>query len=444
MTRTRHFQSFLRSDNGGSTVFALSLVVGSMMMAGLALDVSYAYKSRNELQMAADAAAHAALYKRQFNSAAAAKSAAVDVANGVLPPTSYGKTLQPGDIVFGNWDFAAQTFIPDPSSTEGVMVSTKRFDSGGNAVPTFMLNFIGVEQFDVRADAVFVTHYPACLNQGFTAQDTVDLKSNNTYYSGFCIHSNDEVKMKQENNFEAGVVVSMPDSTDADGHTTSNTGLADALEDHEYRLRILDNLDQIVKNLLSGGSFVPGYITLPTPVTVTAESILGMNPSGYKFDGDSAILQTGRVYILQCDDGDRITIEMGVVLKDVVIVTACKLKFEAGAAVENAVLVTTNTNSDSISAPAGFRVGVDDNCAPGGGVQIITYGGIKVPADFQVFGGQIIAKRDVEFAAQAGIHGVAIIAGGKIDGTSNSEFRFCKGGVGMENSFALPYFRLAG
>lgn len=74
----------------------------------------------------------------------------------------------------------------------------------------------------------------------------------------------------------------------------------------------------------------------------------------------------------------------------------------------------------------------------------ITYGGIKVPADFQVYGGQIIAKGDVVFAAQATIQGVAIIAGGKIDGTSSSEFLFCKGGIGMEANFQMPYFRLAG
>ncbi len=440
---TRLFPTFLRSETGGSTTFALGLVVGSMMMAGLALDVSYAYKSRNELQMAADAAAHAALYARQTKSASAAKTAAIDVANGILPTSSYGNTLQSSDITFGTWDFAAQVFTPDANSTDGVMVSTKRFQSSGNSVSTFMLNFVGIEEFDVRADAVFVSHYPTCLAQGLTAQGTVDLQSNNTYFSGFCIHSNFSVDMQQNNQFEAGVVVSMPDSTDADGYTPSNPGLKDALEDHTYRLRILDNLDEILVSLQTGGSHVPGYITQAAPILIDAEQIIGMDPAGYTFDGDVAVLQPGRIYAVDCDDG-RLDVAQDVVLRDIVLLTACAVDFKSGSAMENAVLLTTSTAVDSISATSGFRLGVDDNCTPGGGAQLITYGGIKVPANFQVFGGQILAKGDVVFAAQAGIHGVAIIAGGKIDGTSSSEFRFCKGGVGMEANFQMPYFRLAG
>lgn len=45
----------LQDASGGSTAFALSLIMGGFMVGGLALDVAYAYKSRNELQIAADA-----------------------------------------------------------------------------------------------------------------------------------------------------------------------------------------------------------------------------------------------------------------------------------------------------------------------------------------------------------------------------------------------------
>lgn len=59
-----------------------------------------------------------------------------------------------------------------------------------------------------------------------------------------------------------------------------------------------------------------------------------------------------------------------------------------------------------------------------------------------VFGSQLIASGDIDFAANAnGIMGASMIAGGRIDGTSNMDMGFC--GSGMENNYEANYFRLA-
>ncbi|MDJ0827250.1 MAG: pilus assembly protein TadG-related protein [Rhodobacter sp.] len=447
MVKAAKARNFLAGESGGSTAFILSLIVGGFAMGGLALDVAYAYKSRAELQIAADAAAHAALYLRQNNDAATAKTKAVEVANGTLPVSSYGNVLAPGDIQFGSWDYTSQTFKPDPSATDAVWVSTKRFDANGNPVRTFMLDFVGIDRFDVRADAVFVTHYPTCLSQGFAAADRVDMQSNNTFYSGFCVHSNELVSMKQNNTFHTGVIISMPDSQDVEAGS-GNDGVKEALRDYAYSLRVLDRLDEIWTGLITGTAYVPGYVTNAIPIYIEAESITGVNPASVVSsdddgdgDGDSAELQMGNIYAVDCED-DALVIGAGVLVKDVVILTTCTVEFKAGATLENALLMTKSTSAKSVTAVSGFRLGLDDNCAVGGGAQIITYGGFQVPAKFEIFGGQVIAKGDIQFAAQAGAQGGSFISGGTIDGTSNSEFLFCK--TGMELNFEFPYFRLGG
>ena len=66
---------------------------------------------------------------------------------------------------------------------------------------------------------------------------------------------------------------------------------------------------------------------------------------------------------------------------------------------------------------------------------------MRFPANMAMFGGQLIARGNVDFAARAdGIEGASIIAGGVIDGTSNSTMSRCN--AGMEDNFRSPYYRM--
>jgi hypothetical protein len=124
-----------------------------------------------------------------------------------------------------------------------------------------------------------------------------------------------------------------------------------------------------------------------------------------------------------------------------VIVTSCQIKFEQGVKIINSVVATTNTSSKSMTSSSGLQVGLNDNCAVGGGSQLVTAGSMDFPADLQIYGSQLLAKHDVSFAANAnGIQGAAIVAGGEISGTSNMSMGFC--GIGMENNFHAEYFKL--
>ncbi len=83
-----------------------------------------------------------------------------------------------------------------------------------------MLRFVGFDVFNVSVESVYTTYYPPCFNEGFVAQEVVDIQSNNSYTDGFCIHSNTHVSLNQNNFFEPGTVVSMPSLDDLDMPTS--------------------------------------------------------------------------------------------------------------------------------------------------------------------------------------------------------------------------------
>ena len=427
----RIVRAFLRDERGALTSLGLLLLVTFFALGGLAVDVANAVRVGTELQVAADAAAHAALYTRSTADEAEARDAALKIAASVLPAEQHGTAIVGADIVFGTWDAASRSFQPDPASKAAVSVTTRR--QGANGVATYLLDFAGVASWDLQRAAVFETYQPACLREGFVAKGRVDMQSNNDFYNGFCIHSNDHVEFNQNNSFETGVTVSMPDANTlvipASGFD-KNEGLEDALREGTMNLRVLDHLPEIIADLGSFGSEVmPEYIGVAGTVTLSTSTV------------DGSHFQPGKIHSRTCGSGGTLQIAADTVLTDLVLVTDCSLQFGSGVRLENVVIATTSTASDSVTAASGLQIGRNDDCAEDGGAQILTLGDMRVPAKMAIFGGQIIAAGNIEFAAQAdGIEGASLIAGGEIDGTSNATMGFC--GSGMEGNIEVPYFRL--
>ena len=126
-----------------------------------------------------------------------------------------------------------------------------------------------------------------------------------------------------------------------------------------------------------------------------------------------------------------------------VLITNCKISFKADVQLIDVAIATTNTSDDSIDGSAKVTLGLDDNCADGGGAQLVTKGGVKLAAAMEAYGAQILALKDVIFAAEAnGVEGISIVAGGEIDSTSGIKMAFCNG-AGMGNNFLAEYFRMA-
>lgn len=433
-TALQNLRRFTQDESGTATLMALFFVLISAVLGGLAIDFNKAMARRTHLQVTVDAVAHAALYTRERNSKEAAITKALEIAAVNLPAERNGNALMASDIEFGVWDPAQGQFTPDPTSKSAVRVHAYRILERDNAVSNILLHMVGFDTFDLSRAAVYITYQPTCFREGFVAELAVDVQSNNAFQNGFCIHSNDHVKVSSNNYFGEDTIVSMPNTDHLQlprSGFDSNTGLEEALRDNGYHLRILNKLDQLIADLSQNSAE-----TRPDYVSTNSVNYL----DGKSVDGSQFL--PGQAYVVTCNGGASMFIKDGGVIRDTTVVTNCPVKFGQGATLENTVLATTNTSSKSVSAPSSLQIGRNDDCAPGGGAQVLTLGGVDIAADMRMYGGQIIAKGDVAFAANAdGIAGASIIAGGTISGTSNMTMGFC--GDGMEDSFRAEYFRLA-
>ena len=430
-------RKFVKQQDGALTAFGLFFGLSSIVIGGLAIDVASAMMARTQLQAAADAAAHAALYIREWEDSATAKTAALAIAETNMPAARFGSLLTADDIQFGYWDRDAQAFQIDPDSKDAVFVDISRLAAKGNSVGTYFLRFAGFNSWDVRRGAVFETYIPKCFREGFVADGIIDIQTDNIYRSGFCLHSNTHMEMNSNNTFEDGTIVSMPDKRNvvlSSSGMETNDGLAAALRDNSYRMRLLDRIDDIIAGVLDSNSkYYQSYITSSTPIALN---------SNWKLDASK--FTQGRIHTISCSSmSQQATIHELTSLKNVVIWTNCKFKFGANVKLQNVVIVNENTRDSSFNSASGLQLGKDDNCDTDGGVQLVTRGGIKFPQYLSMYGGQMIALGDISFSSNAnGIQGASVIAGGRIDGTTDMDMGFC-GGAGMENNFEAVYFRLA-
>lgn len=433
---TSRIRRFLYGQSGSMTIFGMFIFVSGLMLTGLAIDYGNLVKSRTVQQVDVDSVAHTALVKRELNTPAVAIQDAVAVAGANLPTNKYGNTIGTSDVVFGNWDANTRTFTPSSNSRQAVSVTAQQDAIRANPIPTFLLQLVGTTSWDLTTRAVYTTYYPACLTEGFVAQGPVNIASNDSYFNDFCIHSQTYVSLSSNNSFASGTSVSMPDLTQlvlpASGYQT-NIGLQAALQQISYNIRILPMLPTIISELAAGNSdYVPTYVTSTTPIILSTKKALAQTD-----------LPPGHLFSATCSSGNgTLSISNSVTLSKVAITTNCDVKFGNGDIMQDAVIATTATDSKSFTGTAGIQLGLNDNCATGGGAQLLTLGGVTFPSALSLFGGQIVAERDINFAANAnGIQGASLISGGQITGTSNMNMGNCNNG--MEENFRAEYFRLA-
>ena len=439
----RFLQKFIRQNDGALTAFGLFLTVTMICVGGLAIDVANAVKVRTHLQVAADSAAHAALVAREYKTEAEAKAIAVSVAQRALPQANFGMTIEENDILFGTWDAANEVFNVSPGSNDAVLVNTQRLQARANGVGTYFLKFVGVTNIDVVRQSVFETYYPTCFREGFVAEQRVDVQSNNTYTNGFCIHSNDHVEINNGNSFCGGVIVSMPDKADLvipSSGPGANPCINDALRSGSYRIRILDRINDIIANVDNPNSpyFRTDYVDID-PLSGNVQRV-----SFDRRDRIEDIWVSGAIHEANCNASNQtITLSGNEILDKGILITNCQVRLSVDSQIKDVLIVTTNTNVDSVQGGTRVTVGENDGCTAGGGAQIVTLGGMNFTQSLFAYGAQFIAAGDFSFESSAnGIEGISIVVGGEIDGTSLMDMGFC-GGVGMENNFMAEYFRLA-
>ena len=428
----RALRQFGKSESGMVSIFAMFMFFTVMCVIGIALDYAYVMARATHLQTSSDSVAHSALYVRDVtNDPDVAKTKALETAQASLKAGWNLAAIETSDIEFGDWDYENNTFTPDPNSRQAVRVNAERTAERGNKLPTLLLRLVGLNSFDVIRPSIAATYRPICFREGLAAEGIVDIQSNNSYFNGFCLHSNTYISINSNNFFEPGTIVSMPDLNLLDAPESSedsNTGLDEALREGTYHLRVINRLPRTINELEAGiARSTPDFITNTIPLKLTKKKI-GVED-----------FEKGRIHTMACLGG-KASMDPGT-YSEIVFVSDCQLQFKSGVILEDAVIATRSTSDTSLNTPSGLQVGRDDNCADGGDATLLTLGGVSVPADLRIYGSRIIAKGSIEFAANAdGIQGASMVSGGEIHGTSNMDMAFC--GKGMNDLYEAEYFRI--
>ena len=429
-------RQFFRSEEGAGTALGLFTLITFCAVGGIAADVTRVYNKRIELQNAADMAAHAAIFNRQTMEPDVAIARAVDLVHHSLPPEHEGRLITPEFVVFGS--MVDGEFVADPDSKEAAMVQTASAAERGNAIHAYLTRWIGIDEWSIRSNSIFQSYQPGCLNEGLFADNYVDISSNNSFYNGFCVHSNNYVDLQISNFFEEGTVVSMPDRNDiglpASGFE-SNEGLKEALRDAYYEPTLIAQLPDIIDAMDEPGSdHMPDYITSGTIIELSGNQL---TPQDFS---------PGAIHRVLCAPGQSVQFKDsgGVsVFRNVVINIPCKVKFGQGVGFEDVVIASSSTSAQAFVGPSGVILGRDDGCAEGGGAQLLTLGDMNFASDLQAYGGQFVAAGSITFSARAdGVEGISMVAGDFIQGSSLMNMGLCNGG--MEDNFNVPYYRMAG
>jgi hypothetical protein len=209
---------------------------------------------------------------------------------------------------------------------------------------------------------------------------------------------------------------------------------------------MVNHIDEIIAKLRDPSldtdlvGVIPPYIDASLPVIMEDNKI---DFAALNFEPGS-----GRIYEIDCRGQPTVAVPEGITLSNVVIVIECSLIVNPSSMLTNVVLASYRVGNGpnaldlvNISVAAGVQLGVPDNCAPGGGVQIFSPASVKIASSAGIDGVQIVAAGDIELGSRdMGVNGISAQAGGDITLTSNNMFGLCSGGA--PDLFTVPYYRL--
>lgn len=466
-TQKTSLARFRDDESGAGMMWNFFWCVCFLLIAGLAIDMSNAYRMRMVLQLTADSAALAAIQANKSKSdyiqltgdtsdrtkEERGRLAAIQIAEAMMNPTDHGTVLAASDIKFGTYTKAGG-FVE--GSGDFAMVTTRRTSATNNPVGTYFLKLMGVLQdWDVGATAVAEKYQAACATDGVITSDKIDFQSNNIYSNKICLHGALGIEVNQNNTYEGGVIVSMEDLdtlTVPEDDLSQNIGLEDALREGYMEPHLANNVENIIASLeraATVGSYDLEYLPAAVKAAAADGTLTVVSTTKRKFDPTT--MRPGNIYNITCTGGsgnNTLTLR-GVTgadsttsyLDGVVVITDCNVSFDQNTIIRNAMIATTSTDDKSMQGSAGVSVGAPDNCTPGGGAQLLTAGGMNFAAQMQFHGSQLVAAGPVNISAQVdGASGTTIQSRSRVDLASNNELGLCDGVV--DPVIPVRYYRL--
>ncbi len=465
---TRAYKSvraFVNGEAGAGTAFGLFIFVSIAMCLGLALDFTNTWRNRTYLSASVDIAAHAGAVAIANGATTAEAIAEIEeIVEFNMPTSLFGNVLNATtDVTFASYDpddGGFDSFSPaDPNS---VIVEVYRNKNRNNPVATYLMNFLGFDAFNVEAISAAV--YDASLacnhSDGIYGKGQVTLTSQTDVGAGFCIHSEDFVWLPQQNTFQPGAYVTMPDLDDCKTKCvdSANPGIV-AGEAHmvfgdfgdkitttyaafegdigssgtKYDFFHDDPLDASDPEITLGDTTelisVAGLHTIPSlgdVIELTNTEIMSMEE-----------LPSGLVYVVDCSDngnGPKTRIEFSdssVKMDGSVLLSDCSYEFEDGASIESSVIITTRDASNAVIS-SGSDVTIGDphlTCDHTGRSYIMSASKVSVPAEFVLSNVTLVVDDDVHIASatSSGVisYGFAIYATGTIKVAAQHTFRSC-------------------
>jgi len=320
------FRNFAADTAGALTTYAMFLILAIMLIGGLAVDFAGGVRARAHLQAVADAAALAAAQDLPDVQLATTTALASTATNA--PTSIFGDVSTNSDVSFGAWDAGTATFTAGATPTNAVRINAYRTQTYNNAVQNFFLGLVGVQTFDVRAEAIAIGTSNNCDSGGFFSRTDVEAHSNNNYTSNFCLYGDNGVKIESNNVFASDVNVEMPDlSTFTQG--SNNAGIAEALQQNTRTLPLIDQVNPVVNSLTSGQStYLPSWVT-NGPIYVQkispGDTLL---PNSFYVVAESADLGSSRnVQDVVIASKGVITTGSHVTMKNVLFATDIKVEF---------------------------------------------------------------------------------------------------------------------
>ncbi len=174
-----------RKGQDGATVVIVAICLVILIgFAALAIDIGYLYSTRNELQNTADAGALAGagylgreylrlsyLEQRSKTFTVEEVAAAVNEVTQKNRAAGVNITIDPDDVIVGNWNGTAVIPNPEPGgggviSPDAVQVTARRDATANNPVTTFFARVLGITEMPVSAVAVAALTGPSVVAEG--------------------------------------------------------------------------------------------------------------------------------------------------------------------------------------------------------------------------------------------------------------------------------------
>ena len=445
MTRLRpginpaaRIRCFLGDEGGFVTHFALTVMILVILFAGLSVDTANAWRTRTHLQAAADAAAHAAVLALPDKKAAL--KAALELAGDNLGSRS--RAIVANQVQFGHWNPRKRSFKKDATPLDAVRVVAMR--AGTDSVPTFFLKFAGFKSWNVTVESVAYRQTDACVKPDISANGKITLYKENEFYKSYCIEAAERVVLKDDNRFDDNNRIIVPALSDVSlpGGVTLSTqvgrGTADSSTTLTYRDVVetkspiaapyVGNVDALARKYLD-----PLYEGQPAYINTTAP-VIKLPARDVRY----TTFQPGRIYNITCDSSGTAQFYKETEARQVVIVSQCAMRIGKESKFQDVVLISTASGAQSIRFAKEVRLGRNDDCASGGGVEIYAAGDVVSDKELKVNGVYISAKGSVSLRnRENGIRGLTIAAAGNVSIRNKARFGTCKGS--KEDNLTVAY-----